>query len=186
MNYGDLRRGTVIRFEGDLYTIVEVEHITPGNWRAMCQIKMKNLKTGNVQQRRFRPQDKAEDVFVEKREMEYLYKDASGYIFMDLESYEQAPIPADVVGEETGQWLTPNMHVMIASYDGQIIGINLPDTVEMMVKETDPVVKGQTATNQYKPAVLENGVRAMVPPFIEKGERIRIDTRDGKYLERAK
>ena len=185
MNYVELRRGHVFEHEGELYLVVGTEHITPGNWRGICQIKMKSVKTGAVLQRRFRPQDKVELVWVDKKEMQYLYQDGENYVFMDMQSYEQVPLHKDVLGEDA-QWLIPNIPVTIESYDNQIIGVTLPDTIELEVKETDPVVKGQTATNQYKPAILENGVRVMVPPFIAQGEKIRVDTRDGKYLERAK
>jgi len=185
MNYLDLRRGQVFKHENDAYLVVENDHVTPGKGRGMCQIKMKSVKTGAVIQRRFRPGDKVELVWVDKKEMEYLYRDGDNYIFMDKKTFEQEPLGRDLLGEGA-QWLIPNITVGLELYDGRIIGVNLPDTVELEVKETDPVVKGQTATNQYKPAVLETGVKVMVPPFISVGEKIRVDTRDGKYLERAK
>ena len=181
----DLRRGQVFEHKGDLNVVVGVEHITPGNWRGICQIKLKNLRTGAVVQERFRPQDKVELVFVEKKEMEYLYKDNSNYFFMDLETYEQTPLDEETIGDDA-KWLVPNTQVQVELYDGKIIAVNLPDTMEFDVKETDPAVKGQTATNQYKPAILENGEKVMVPPFISQGERIRVDIRNAKYLERAK
>lgn len=185
MNYGDLRRGEVIEFEGNVYVIVDNEHITPGNWRAMNQIKMKNVKTGAILQRRFRPADRVEVVFVEKKPMQYLYAEGESFVFMDNQSYDQLPIHKDVIGERS-QWLVPNIECLIEMYNGVIVNVNLPDTMTLQVTETDPVVKGQTATNQYKPAVLENGAKVNVPPFIVKGEKIRVDTREGKYLERAK
>ncbi len=185
MNYGDLRRGEVIEFEGNVYVIVDNEHITPGNWRAMNQIKMKNVKTGAILQRRFRPADRVEVVFVEKKAMQYLYPEGESFIFMDNQTYDQLPIHKDVIGERA-QWLVPNIECLIEMYNGVIVNVNLPDTMTLTVTETDPVVKGQTATNQYKPAVLENGAKVTVPPFIVKGEKIRVDTREGKYLERAK
>ena len=185
MNYRELRKGHVFEHEGDVYLVVENEHITPGNWRGMCQIKIKSVRTGSVIQRRFRPNEKVEPVWVDKREMQYLYREGENHIFMDMQSFEQIPLNADVLGYGV-PWLVPNITVMVESYDGQIIGATLPDTLELTVTETDPAVKGQTATNQYKPAVLENGVRVMVPPFISQGEKIRVDTRNSKYLERAK
>jgi elongation factor P len=185
MNYGDLRKGHVFSYEGDIWLVIGNEHITPGNWRAMNQVKMKNVKTGAVLQRRFRPGDKAEVVWVDKKEMQYIYRDGDSHVFMDMESYEQVPISTEVLGDDA-QWLVSNMMVFLELHDGKIIAVTLPDSVEMTVKETDPVVKGQTATNQYKPAILETGVRVMVPPFIAIGEKVRVDTRDGKYLERAK
>ncbi len=185
MDYIDLRRGRVFKHEGEVYVVVENTHVTPGKGRGMTQIKMKNVKTGAVVQRRFRPNDAVELVWVDKKEMEYLYQDGESYVFMDMKSYDQTPLGKELLGDDT-QWLIPNITVTLELYDGKIIGANLPDTVEMEVKETDPVVKGQTATNQYKPAILETGVKVMVPPFISTGEKIRVDTRDGKYLERAK
>lgn len=185
INYVDVKRGVVIQDEGELWVAVEVEHITPGNWRGMMQIKLKSLKTGRTAQKRFRPQDKVEVVYVEKKELEFLYKDSSGLVFMDTESYEQTTIPAELLGEGI-EYLKSNTKCAVEFYDGKMINVTLPDVVEMTVTETDPVVKGQTATNQYKSATTETGARVTVPPFITKGETIRIDTRTGKYLERAK
>lgn len=185
MNYGDLRNGLVIEFEGKVYVVVGNEHITPGNWRAMNQIKMKDVKTGATLQRRFRPQDKAEVVFVEKKEMQYLYPEGDNFVFMDMQGYEQVPIHKDILGDGA-KWLTPNIDVVVEVYNGQIVNVNLPDTMTLSVAETDPAIKGQTATNQYKSATLENGAIVQVPPFIVIGEKIRVDTRTAKYLERAK
>jgi len=185
MDYIDLRKGHVFKHEGEVYIVVENTHVTPGKGRGMTQVKMKSVKTGAVVQRRFRPNDSVELVWVDKKEMQYLYQDKDNYIFMDMDTYEQIPLSKELMGDNT-QWLIPNIVVGLELHDGQVIGVKLPDTVELEVTETDPVVKGQTATNQYKPAVLETGVKVMVPPFISMGEKIRVDTRDGKYLERAK
>jgi len=185
MDYIDLRKGHVFKHEGEVFVCVENTHVTPGKGRGMTQIKMKNVKSGAVIQRRFRPNDTVETVWVDKKEREYLYHDGDNYIFMDTETYEQEPLPKELLaGRE--HWLIPNIRVKLEIYDGQVIGLELPDVVEYEVTETDPVVKGQTATNQYKPASLETGAKVMVPPFISIGEKIRVDTRDGKYLERAK
>ena len=185
MDYIDLRKGHVFKHEGEVHVVVENTHVTPGKGRGMTQIKMKNVRTGAVVPRRFRPNDSVELVWVDKKQMQYLYQDGENHVFMDMESYEQTPLGKELLGDDT-RWLIPNITVALELYDGKIIGVKLPDTVEMEVTETDPVVKGQTATNQYKPAILETGVKVMVPPFISQGERIRVDTRDGKYLERAK
>jgi len=185
MDYIDLRKGHVFKHEGEVYVCVENTHVTPGKGRGMTQIKMKNARTGAVVQRRFRPNDTVETVWVDKLEKEYLYHDGQHYIFMDTETYEQEPLAKELLaGME--QWLIPNIRVALESYDGTVIGVKLPDVIEYEVTETDPVVKGQTATNQYKPAIIETGAKVMVPPFISQGEKIRVDTRDGKYLERAK
>jgi len=185
VSYIDIKRGSVFQDEGEPCVAVDVEHITPGNWRGMMQIKLRNLRTGRISQKRFRPQDKVELVFVEKKELEYLYRDATGLVFMDTGNYEQSIIQPELLGDML-QYLKPNTVCSVEFYDGEMIGVELPDVVELEVTETDPVVKGQTATNQYKPAVLETGVRVTVPPFISQGEVIRVDTRTGKYLERAK
>ena len=185
VSYIDLKRGNVIVEEGDIWVTVDVEHITPGNWRGMMQIKLKGVQTGRIVQKRFRPGDKVELVFVEKRELEYLYRDTAGYVFMDSETYEQSPLPAELLGEGV-QYLKPNTVCTAELYDGKIINLTLPDVVDLEVTETAPVVKGQTATNQYKPATLETGLALTVPPFIKVGELIRVDTRTGKYLERAR
>ena len=184
-SYGELRRGEVFEYEGNVYVVVDNEHITPGNWRAMTQLKMKNVKTGSVLQRRFRPADKVEVVFVEKKQMQYLYPESESFVFMDMVTFDQIPIHKDVLGERA-QWLIPNIEAVVEIYNGVIVNVNLPDTMTLVVTSTDPVLKGQTATNQYKPATLENGAVVPVPPFIVKGEKIRVDTREGKYLERAK
>lgn len=185
VSYIELKHGMVIRESGDLCVVLEVEHLTPGNLRAIIQLKLRNLKSGRLVQERCRPQDKVEQVFVEKKELEYLYKDSSGLVFQDTTTYEQSTLPAELMGEGI-EYLKPNTLCAVELYDGKIINITLPDVVEMKVTETDPVIKGQTATNQYKSATLETGVRVTVPPFITKGEVIRVDTRTGKYLERAK
>lgn len=164
---------------------VENTHVTPGKGRGMTQLKIKNVRTGAVVQRRFRPNDTVDMVWVDKKEMEYLYYDGQNYIFMDITTYDQEPIDKGLI-EGAEQWLVPNIRVALEIFDGRVITVSLPDVVEYMVKETDPVVKGQTATNQYKPAIIETGARVMVPPFINIGEKIRVDTRDGKYVERAK
>ena len=185
MDYIDLRKGHVFKHEGEVYVCVENTHVTPGKGRGMTQIKMKNVRSGGVVQRRFRPNDTVETVWVDKKEKEYLYHDGTHYIFMDTETYEQEPLSKELL-EGMEQWLIPNIRVQIECYDGKVIGVKLPDVVDYEVTETDPVVKGQTATNQYKPAIIETGAKVMVPPFISQGEKIRVDTRSGEYLERAK
>ena len=185
VSYIDLRRGNVVEQDGGICVVVSTEHITPGKGRGMMQIKLKSLKTGSIVQKRFRPSDKVNLVYVEKKEMEYLYKDATGLIFMDSETYEQITLSEELLGE-ADKYLTPNTTCSTELYDGKIIDISLPDVVDLKVTETDPVVRGQTATNQYKPATLETGARISVPPFINIDEVVRVDTRTGEYLERAK
>ena len=153
VNYIDLRRGNVIEHEGEIHVVVATEHVTPGKGHGMMQIKLKNLKTGAIYQKRFRPGDKVDLIFVEKKEMEYLYKDTAGLVFMDRETYDQVTLPEDLLGDSL-KFLVPNTVCSAELYDGKIISIQLPDVVELEVTETDPVVKGQTATNQYKPCLL--------------------------------
>ena len=185
VSYLEVKSGMVIREGGDLCVVLEVLHLTPGNLRAIMQFKLRNLKTGRLVQARCRPQDKVEQIFVEKKELEYLYKDATGLVFQDTETYEQTTLPVELLGEGI-EYLKSNTLCSVELNEGKIINISLPDVVDMEVIDTDPVVKGQTATNQYKSATLETGVHVTVPPFITKGEKIRVDTRTGKYLERAK
>jgi elongation factor P len=172
--------------EGDqLYQVLDRDLNTPGNWRAILQLKLKNLKTGSITLNRVRPQDKVETAYLDKREMEYIYEDSTGYVFMDTETYDQISLDHDMV-EELMQYLKPNSKVFVTFYDARPLSLELPATVELEVTETDPALKGATAAAQYKPATLETGLKITVPPFIGVGEKIKVDTRTGEYLERVK
>jgi elongation factor P len=182
----DIRRGMVLVAEdGQLYQCLERDLNTPGNWRAILQLKMKNLKTGSITINRVRPEDKAELAYLEKRPYQYSYKDGVEYIFVDSESFEQISLPEETIGEQM-KYLKENDSVVLTMYEGKPIDIELPATVELKVVETDPGIKGATAAAQYKPAVLETGLKITVPPFIGPGEMIQVDTRTGEYLSRAK
>lgn len=182
----DIRRGMVLVAEdGQLHQCLERDLNTPGNWRAILQLKMKNLKTGSITINRVRPEDKAELAYLEKRPYQYSYKDGVDYIFVDSESFEQITLPEETIGEQM-KYLKENDSVVLTMYEGKPIDIELPATVELKVTETDPGIKGATAAAQYKPAVLETGLKITVPPFIEPGEMIQVDTRTGEYLSRAK
>ena len=180
----DLRRGILIRYNNDVYRVVEYQHIAPGNWRAMVRMKLKNLNSGKVIEDRVRAGDPIEIVQSEMRPVQYLYKDGTTYHFMDTESYEQIHMSAVTLGDSVG-FLKPEMTIRVEFYGVEPVGIELPQTVDLKVIETVPGIKGATATNQMKPATLETGVIVQVPPFIDEGDLIRINTETGEYLARA-
>jgi len=184
--YIDVRKGQVIVGEGgQLYAVVDREHITPGNWRAILNLKLKNLKTGSVAVNRVKPDDKVEVAYLDRRNMQYLYAEGDGYVFMDNETYDQVNLQAELVGEQI-LYLKENDPASVTFYEGRPLSIELPATVELRVVETEPSVKGATAAAQYKPATLETGLKITVPPFVAEGELIQVDTRSGEYLSRAK
>jgi elongation factor P len=169
---------------GQLFAVVDREHITPGNWRAILNLKLKNLKTGTVAVNRVKPDDKVEVAYLDHRRMQYLYADRDGYVFMDNETSDQITLPRDWVGEQM-KFLKENEDVQVVFFDGKPISLELPKTVELKVIETEPSVKGATAAAQDKPATLETGARIKVPAFITVGDVISVDTEEEKYLGRA-
>ena len=186
IEYSQVRKGMVIVGEdGQLYTVVDRDLNTPGNWRAILQLKLKNLNTGSITINRVRPQDKVEQAYLDKRQMQYLYKDGKSYVFMDTESYDQFHLEEEMVGEMM-LFLKENDNVHVIMYDGKAISVEPPATVNLKVVDTEPSVKGATAAAQYKPATLETGLKVTVPPFIGIGELVAVDTRTGEYLSRAK
>ena len=186
INYSHVRKGMVIVGEdGQLYSVIDRELNTPGNWRAILNLKLKNLKTGAVTPRRFKPDDKVELAYLDKRPMQYLYKEGSDYVFMDKETYDQIILNQELAGELI-LYLKENETAQVTFYEGRALSIELPATVELKVVDTEPSVKGATAAAQYKPATLETGLKVTVPPFIGIGEVIQVDTRTGEYLSRAK
>jgi elongation factor P len=180
-----IRRGMVILFEGNLCKVVDFRHHTPGNLRAMVQTKLRNLKTGSTFEHRFRSADTVERASLEQHEMEYLYSDGSGHHFMNTVNYEQIHFSDEDLGD-MAQWLAPGLHIQAEFYEGRAIGIDLPDSLELTVKSTEPTMKGATVSNVNKPATLENGVTIQVPPFVNEGDRIRVNPTEGRYIERAK
>jgi len=180
-----LRKGMIVEYNNDLYQLTEVLHITPGNWRAMIQTKMKNIRSGTNAEKRFRSDDIIVKASLETREMEYLYQDGELYTYMDVETYDQVSLHADLVGDAP-LYILANTKVLINFYQGKPLSLDLPGSVELKVIETDPALKTATVTSSYKPAVLETGLKVQVPPFISEGEIIRVDTTEGTYLERAK
>jgi len=183
--YSDVRKGMVVLHKGELCYVVDRELRTPGNLPSKLTLTLKYLKSGNVNTERVHPEDKVEQAYLEKREMQYLYKDRDGYVFMDTESYDQVTLDEDMVGGEM-QYLKEENKIHVTFHDGKALSVELPAQVELKVVETEPALKGATAAAQYKPATLETGLKIQVPPFVEIGERVIVDTRDGKYLSRVK
>jgi elongation factor P len=180
-----VRKGMAIEFRSELYRVTDSVHVTPGKGPAMMQIKMKRISDGTKAEHRFRPDEFVEKATLITKDYQYLYHGGHHYTFMDLETYEQLQLDAEML-EDAVHFLLPETIVQIQFYQGQSVGIELPPSVEMKVTETEPTLRGATATGSYKPATLETGFVTQVPPFIETGEKIRVDTRDGKYLDRAK
>ena len=184
INATDIRKGLIIRVDGELFSVSNFDHVTPGKGRAHMQVYMKSLKRGNVIQKRFRSADKVDDVFLDHKEMEYLYKDGENYCFMDTESFEQTLLPKDIAGDFI-QYIPENMRVEVSFHEGNAVSISLPASVVLKITETDPGVKGNTVTNVFKPATLETGLVIKVPLFVNNGETIKVDTRTGEFLGRA-
>ena len=175
----------VIVFEGKPCKVLDARHHTPGNLRAMMQTKLRDLRTGSSFEHRFRSADTVERAHLEQHEMEFMYADGSHYHFMNTESYEQTALSDEDLGD-MAQWLLPGMKIQAEYYEGSPIGIDLPASIELTVVSTEPTMKGATVSNVNKPAKLENGVTISVPPFVNEGDRIRVDPVEGRYMERAK
>jgi len=185
IKYSELRRGMVILEDGQLYQVLDRDLKTPGNLPSKLTIKVKNLKTGFVNERRVHPEDKVEQAFLETRDFQYLYKDGDGFVFMDKETYDQITLDKEWVGDLM-LYMKENEDAKVTFYDGKALSLELPNTVELKVTDTEPSVKGATAQAQYKPATLETGLKITVPPFISVGDTVTVDTRECKYLGRAK
>jgi elongation factor P len=179
-----IRPGMIIKFNNELHSIFSMVHRTPGNLRGFVQAKMRNLRSGSMIEHRFSSEDKVERVALDEQEMEYLYDDGEDYHFMNTETFEQMHLNKDALGDGVN-YLIANMKVNIEFYEGKPISVELPPSVELTVVETEPGLKGATVSNVTKPAKLETGLIVQVPPFINQGERIRVSTSEGTYLERA-
>jgi elongation factor P len=179
-----MRPGMVIKHNNDLHSVFSVEHRTPGNLRAFIQAKLRNLRTGAMFEHRFRSGDAIEKVSVDEVKMEYLYNDGDDYYFMDTQTYEQTPLKHEMLGDAV-EYLTPNLQITVEFFDGKPVGVELPQTVELTVVETEPGLKSATASSVTKPAKTETGLIVQVPPFINEGDKIKVDTSDGAYLSRA-
>jgi|SRR5260221_5822063 elongation factor P len=180
-----LKRGMVIKHDNDLWRVVEAMHKTPGNLRGMVQAKIRHLKTGSISDHRFRSVDMVERAILDETEMEFLYQDGDMFHFMNNESFEQIGLSAEVLGDAV-PYLMANIKLKINMFEERPVGIELPQTVEMRVMETEPAIKGASVSNVGKPAKMETGLIVQVPAFIAEGERIRIDTASGAYVERVK
>jgi len=179
-----MRPGMVIKFNNELYTVFSVTHRTPGNLRGFVQAKMRSLRSGSMMEHRFSSEDRVEKALMEEQEMEYLYDDGEYYYFMNTENYEQMHLMKDLLGDAT-QYLIPQLKVKVEFYEGKPISVDLPATVDLLVVETEPGLKGATVSNVTKPAKTETGLIVQVPPFITEGEKIRVNTAEGTYQERA-
>lgn len=184
VSVNDFRTGLTIEYEGDIYTVLDFQHVKPGKGAAFVRSKLKNLRNGNIVEKTFRAGEEVDRAHVENRTMQYLYNSGDEYTFMDTETYDQITLHKSQIEWELN-FLVENMNVQIASYQGEIIGIQLPNSVELRVVETEPGIKGNTATGATKNAKLETGLNVQVPLFINEGDVLSIDTRDGKYLSRA-
>src|SRR5215813_11703595 len=179
-----MRPGMVIKFNNELYSVFSVNHRTPGNLRGFVQAKMRSLRSGSMIEHRFSSEDRVERAVLEEIEMEYLYDDGDNYYFMNSENYEQTHLTKDLLGEATS-YLIPQLKVKVEFYEGKPISVELPATVDLTVVETEPGIKGASVSNVTKPAKLETGLVVQVPPFIKEGEKIRVNTSEGSYQERA-
>ena len=182
---GEFRNGKTFEMDGKVMQVIEFQHVKPGKGAAFVRTKMKNVVTGAVTETSFNPTAKFEEAFVERKDMEYSYNDGDLYYFMDQETYEMVPLNKDLLGDAF-RFVKENMVCKIMSYKGSVFGVEPPNFVELEVTESDPGVKGDTATNVTKPAVLETGAEIKVPLFIDVGDKITIDTRTGEYLSRCK
>jgi len=186
IEYSQVRKGMVIVGEDtQLYHVVDRDLNTPGNWRAILQLKLKNLKTGSITINRVRPQDKVEQAYLDKREMQYIYQDGDGYVFMDTETFDQITLDREWVGDQM-LFMKEGNKAQVVFYEGKPISLDLPATVDLTVTDTEPSLKGATAAAQFKEATLETGLKIKVPPFVAIGEAVAVDTRSGEYLSRSK
>ena len=180
----DVRVGNLVEYQGKLWRILKKAHVKPGKGGAFAQLEMKAISDNTKLNERFRSEDKLEKAHVEPRQMQYLYPEGNDFVFMDMESFEQLPIASDGLDGQS-DFLLPNEEVQINFYNDQPIGIELPASVVLQVTETEAVVKGQTAAGSGKPAIVETGLRVIVPPFVNTGDKIRVNTDTGEYMERA-
>jgi len=184
VSVNEFKTGLTIEVEGDIFTVIDFQHVKPGKGAAFVRSKLRNLRNGNIVERTFRAGEDVDRAHVENRQMQYLYNSGEEYTFMDNETYDQITLMKNQIEWELN-FLLENMNIQVASYQGEIIGIQLPNSVDLKVVETEPGIKGNTATGATKNAKLETGLNVQVPLFINEGDVLSIDTRDGKYLSRA-
>jgi elongation factor P len=179
-----LRKGMLIKIGNDLFRILDLQHFTPGNKRGFIQARMRNIRTSTLADQKFRAEEDVERATLDEREMQYLYHDGDHYHFMDTSTYEQIHISAEALGESV-HFLIPDAIIRVEFYDVEPVGIELPQTVDLVVKETVPGIKGATASAQVKPATLETGLVIQVPPFVNEGDKVRVNTETGEYQSRV-
>lgn len=179
-----MKKGMLIKMGEDLFRVLELQHVTPGNLRGFVRVKMRNIRNGALADNRFRSEDTVERATLDEREMQYLYHDGDDYYFMDTTSFEQVHISGEALGESVS-YIKPEMTILVEFYGAEPVGIELPQSVDLKVVDTAPGIKGATASNQIKPATLETGLVVNVPPFVNSGDVVRISTDTGEYLSRA-
>jgi elongation factor P len=179
-----MKKGMLIKVGQDLFRVLELQHVTPGNLRGFVRVKFRNIRTGTLADQKLRSEDFVERATLDEREMQYLYRDGDSFHFMDTSSYEQLHIDAEALGDNVN-YLIPDALIKVEFYGSEPVGIELPQTVDLVVEETAPGIKGATASNQIKPARLETGLVVNVPPFVNTGDKIRVNTETGEYLSRA-
>ena len=184
MKAQELRAGNALNIDGQIWVVADIDHVKPGKGPAYAQVKMKNVQTGTNIEKRFRSNEDVDQVNLDRRQMEYLYTDASGAVFMDTESFEQTSIPSDVLGK-AAQYIKPNTSITGLVYNGNVITVELPPAVDLKVEQTPPGIKGATAHTQLKEATLETGLQTKVPPFISDGDVVRVNTETGEYVSRV-
>src|SRR4026208_1866693 len=179
-----LKKGMLVKMDQDLFRVLELQHVTPGNLRGFVRVKLRNIRSGTLSDQKLRSEDTVERATLDEREMQYLYKDGDDYYFMDTTSFEQVHISSEALGDSVG-FLKAEMTINVEFYGTEPVGIELPQTVDLKVTDTAPGIKGATASNQIKPATLETGVVVNVPPFVNTGDKVRVNTETGEYLSRA-
>jgi elongation factor P len=179
-----MRKGTIVKIDNDLFRVLELQHVTPGNLRGFVRVKFRNIRTGTLSDQKLRSEDFVERATLDERDMQYLYSSGDDHYFMDTESYEQIHISSEALGDSVN-YLIPEMVIRVELYGTEPVGIELPQTVDLRVEDTVPAIKGATASAQLKPATLETGLVVQVPPFIAPGDKIRVNTETGEYQSRA-
>jgi elongation factor P len=179
-----LKKGNLIVLDGDLYRILDLQHVTPGNLRGFVRVKLRNIRNGTLQDQRLRSEDSIQRASLDEVEMQYMYSDSAGHHFMDTSTYDQITLTDEVLGDTLG-YLVPESTIKVEFYGSEPVGIELPQTVDLTVTDTAPAIKGATASAQLKPATLETGLVVSVPPFINIGDRVRVNTESGEYQSRA-
>jgi elongation factor P len=179
-----LKKGMLVKIENDLFRVLELQHVTPGNLRGFVRVKFRNIRSGTLSDQKLRSEDTVDRATLDETEMQYLYQDGDDFYFMDTSSYEQIHISSEALGDSVN-YLKPEMTIKVEFYGTEPVGIELPQTVDLKVTDTVPGIKGATASNQIKPATLETGLVVQVPPFINPGDVVRVNTETGEYLSRA-